>query len=234
MIAILVPSRGRPEQFLRLMNTAYSTASSGKNFTIYSYIADDDNTAPTYAAHVMRYGKMFTGSDYPTAYKWNLLAEQAMKDGFSLFMLGADDMIFATPCWDEALINHYNSLERKQHVYHLQDSRDINGTPHPIVTREYIQAMGYFMPPQFLHWQIDTWTVDIATSNNCFTHLRDYELIHDKPSDKGNPDETHSRIRDWGWHERDEYVDKVLRGAGHLDFEKRRLMSILNHGVMAA
>jgi len=163
----------------------------------------------------------------PTVQKWNDLSDYAMQDkSIKLFMLGSDDMYFDTPGWDKALLDHYNALENKIHVYHLQDSRDENGTPHPIVTREYIEAMGYFVPPIFLHWQIDTWTVAIAKYNNVFTHMRDYLLIHDKPNDRGNPDETHSRIRQWGWHERDKYVNDKCQN--FLEYEKARLGSIIH------
>lgn len=160
--------------------------------------------------------------EWPTVYSWNLLAQEAMKDPFNkLFMLAADDMIFATPGWDKALIEHYEGLENKIHVYHLRDSRNDSGTPHPIVTREYIEAMGYFMVPIFLHWFVDTWCCCVASANGVFTHLKDFLLVHDKPSDKGQPDETHSRIRRMGWHERDKYVNDMC---GHfLEEEKGRL-----------
>lgn len=166
----------------------------------------------------------------PTAHKWNLMAENALQNSSAkLFMLGADDMIFETPGWDKALIDHYNALENKIHVYALRDSRDTDGTPHIIVSRDYILAMGYFVPPLFLHWFIDSWTVEIAKANNCFTHLRDFKLTHDKPSDRGQPDETHSRIREWGWHERDKWVAEKM--AHVLEGEKKRLGGFI--GVFA-
>lgn len=158
----------------------------------------------------------------PTAQKWNMLAIEAMKNPDNkLFMLGSDDMYFGTPGWSFAIKEHYNSLENKIHVYALQDSRDKDGTPHVIVTREYIEAMGYFMPPIFLHWFIDSWTVEIARANNCFTHLKDFTLVHDKPSDSGVCDETHNRIRSWGWRERDKFVNDKCQH--FLEQEKRRL-----------
>ena len=83
--------------------------------------------------------------------------------GNQLFMVAADDMIFNTVGWDKDLIQHYENLENKIHVYHLQDSRDIDGTPHPIMSREYIEATGYFVPPIFLHWEIDSGHVRAQT-----------------------------------------------------------------------
>ncbi len=224
MIAILCPTRGRPEQLKRMVESVYATGSN-KNVVYYGFsFGDKVPELMPGVSHVFP-------DMLPTAQKWNTLAEIAMEfPEHKLFMLGADDMIFETPGWDKALIDHYNGLENKIHVYALQDSRDENGTPHVIATREYIEAMGYFVPPIFLHWFIDTWTVEIAKANGCFTHLRDFTLKHDKPSDKGQPDETFSRIRQWGWHERDKYVAEKC--SHFLEFEKTRLSLIMKRGRM--
>lgn len=211
MIAILCPTRGRPEQFHRMVESVKKTANID-NVLIFSASNGDDN-----------YVKTQYPLDMPTAYMWNDLAIKAMAENpnIKLFMLGADDMIFSTPGWDVALMEHYNGLENKIHVYHLQDSRDKNGVPHPIVSREWINALGYFVPPIFLHWRIDTWTKEIAVSNNCFTHMRDYMLLHDKASDRGEADMTFIHIRSMGWRERDAYVAQSC--SHYLEYEKKRL-----------
>lgn len=226
MIALLCPTRGRPEQFKRMCESAWLASKSG--IKIFAYGSSEDKITYGIKGCIHdEYVEFIDDIDYPTVFKWNYLADYALHfSEIKLFMLAADDMIFATPCWDEALINHYNSLENKIHVYALQDSRDPEGTPHPIVTREYIDAMGYFMPPIFFHWFADTWTVDIARANGCFTHLKDYLLIHDKTSDKGQPDETHNRIRRMGWHERDKAVNDSCQH--YLMLEKARLESKIN------
>lgn len=209
MIALLCPTRGRPEQFKRMIDSARSTAVTNLDPWTCSNGGDE-------------YAILQMPIDCPTVYMWNELSKKALENPDNkLFMLASDDMIFATHGWDKALIDHYNALENKIHVYHLQDSRDANGTPHPIVTREYMDAMGYFGCPIFLHWFIDTWIVSIARSVCCFTHLKDYSLIHDKPSDEGKADETHNRIRRMGWHERDTEVNRTCQHI--LEWETSRL-----------
>lgn len=225
-IALLCPTRGRPEQCRRMIESAQNTALENPHIFI-SIQEDAENSAYAY-----NYSQKYKDVHYactpswPTVQSWNYLAQWAMKfPEINLFMLAADDMIFETSWWDKALIDHYNSLENKIHVYALQDSRDPDGTPHIIVSREYINALGYFVPPIFLHWFCDTWTVAIAKSNGCFTHFRDFKLTHDKPSDQGKPDETHSRIRRMGFHERDKYVAETC--AHFLEAEKLRLDNYL-------
>lgn len=222
-IALLCPSKARPELCQRMIQSAYNT--SDEKILIYVAVGPEefDNYMKTLSLpESNRVGVVVVSMpDCSTGFKWNRLAELAMQEPVKLFCLAADDMVFTTPCWDKALIDHYNSLENKIHVFAFLDSRDANGTPHPIVTREYIEAMGYFVPPIFLHWMVDTWTVDIAKANGCFTHMKDYLLVHDKPSDKGEGDETHNGIRRMGWRERDGWVaDKCKH---FLEAEKARL-----------
>lgn len=242
-IAILVPTRGRPEQFKRMVKSAAGTATDKDNYFIFSFIANDDHSYDSLGINEnwedqgLR-TRTWSGTCCSTVSTWNNLSEIAHLESVegvlgrpnNLFMLGADDTIFSTPGWDKALLDHYNNLEDKIHVYALKDSRDPAGTPHPIVTREYIDAMGYFLPPVFLHWYVDTWTVQIAKSAGCFTHLTDYELIHDKPSDKGKADETHNHIRRMGWRERDKYVNDTCQH--FLEFEKQRLGVIVGKNHM--
>lgn len=225
-IAILCPTRGRPEKIHRMLRSAQETSSSIIQALIASADIDSDIYMPTGIEKIL-VSAHTVPDNLPTAHKWNLLAEKCLQyDRIKLFMLGSDDMYFDTPGWDKSLLDHYNALENKIHVYALQDSRDPDGTPHPIVTREYIEALGYFVPPIFLHWFVDSWTVEIAKANGVFTHLKDYLLVHDKPSDKGVCDETHNRIRQWGWHERDKWVNEKCQH--FLEHEKTRLCAAIN------
>lgn len=232
MIAILVPTRGRPEQLKRMIDSAYKTCSNKDNIWVLCSTSEEEwaQYMPVALHSLHEHSKLLDcihmPDMLPTAHKWNVLADAMVKsNGPNLFMLGADDMVFETEGWDKKLLEHYNALENKIHVYSLQDSRDKEGTPHPIVTREYIEALGYFCSPIFLHWQQDRWTVEIAKYNNVFTHLKDYNLLHLKPSDEGKPDETHTKIRSYGWRERDQWTaDKC---AHFLDVEKRRLAACL-------
>lgn len=211
-------------------------ATSGGKLEVY---LDIEPTEPTSAIYDLpendriTYHVMDSPAGLPTAHKWNMLAEEAMKNPDNkLFMLAADDMVFSTPLWDTALIESYNNLSTKSHVFSLRDSRDENGTPHPIMSREYIEAMGYFVPPIFLHWFVDSWAIEIAKANGCFTHLKDYLLIHDKPSDKGQPDATHTGIRAMGWHDRDKWVAEHCKD--WLETQQEKLWEILHSNTKPA
>lgn len=222
MISILCPTRARPTELKRMIDSAFATAHSPDKIRILYFIGDDDPKLHEYPKD-LKNCIMFIGAPWSAVMASNYLAEKCREfvPETNLFMVGSDDIVFATPEWDKALEDNYAGLKNKIHVYSLRDSRDPKGTPHPILTREYVDAMGYFLPPIFLHWFVDTWTTEIAKHNNCFTHLMDYLLVHEKPSDKGNPDETHSRIRKFGWHSRDTFVNQACQH--FLRYEKDRL-----------
>ena len=225
MIHLICPSRGRPDLAKRMWESAQAMAVSPDKLNLHLGIHDYESSEykttirPSTLKHNVAY---YHVKDWSTVFTTNTITAYLMKDANAkLFMVACDDTIFSTQGWDKALIEHYNALEYKAHVYALQDSRSADGTPHPIVTREYIRAMGYLFTPIFLHWFVDTWLADIAKANNCFTHLNDYLLVHDKPSDKGLADDTHIRIRERGWPERDTFTNEKC---GHfLDEEKARL-----------
>jgi hypothetical protein len=227
-IAILVPSKGRPEGCKKLLDSISKTAENLPNV----YLMYQKDESKQYQFNLAGYWpgvtQWSTQEWLPTVQKWNDLCDLALQNKDNkLFMLGSDDIVFTTPLWDKELLEHYNALKNKVHVYHFQDSRDKDGTPHPIVTREYIETMGYFLPPIFLHWYCDTWTVDIAKANGCFTHLKNYELAHIKPSDKGIADATHSGIRAQEWNRRDSYV--FSKCSNYLALEKQKLASFINN-----
>ncbi len=226
-LALLCPSRQRIPLFKRMVDSARNTAFDKNN--VHVYLGLTDTEWPEYEKHVDGYvNHVATFPDgIPTVYKWNRLAMEAMFKNHTHYMLAADDMTFTTPHWDKALMEGYDG---KPHVYSLRDSRDENGTPHPIVTREYIETMGYFLPPLFLHWFVDTWTVEIGKANACFTHLKDYMLVHDKPYHRGEPDDTHMCIRRNGWLNNDQWTNEKCQH--FLEYEKQRLAKHLTLKIL--
>lgn len=221
MIALICPTRSRPENMKRMWQSALATARNPESLRLV--LGLDKDQLELYEPYLPKDCSIHTLGDWGVVHSINRMAEFVLLNhqSIKLFMVAPDDVIFTTPEWDKALIEHYEALKNKIHVYCLLDSRSENGTPHPIITREYIEVMGYLFPPIFMHWYVDTWTAEMANNAKCFTHLKDYELVHDKPSDRGMQDETFSRVRARGWNTRDEYVNKKCKHL--LELEKSRL-----------
>lgn len=226
MIDLICPSKGRPEKLARMWDSARKTAYDPDLLHLNAGINEEE--VNTYKAIGLVGATIYPVKDWSTVYSLNYMADKALRQSDSrLFMIVGDDTIFSTPGWDKALRTHYGELKTREHVYSLRDSRDENGTPHPIATREYIHAMGYLATPIFMHWYVDHWMAEIARANNCFTHLKDYLLVHEKPSDKGMPDLTHTSIRARGWHERDKFTHEHCKH--FLAMEKDRLGVMIDY-----
>lgn len=240
-IAILVPTRGRPDKFRNMVQSVAKTTST--KITIYVLLQSEEDVASydIKGLQIPSNGNLdikinafhLFEVDAPTVHLWNRLAGIAYDDKEvtnNIFMLGSDDIVFDTKGWDVGLIKRYDELANKIHVFSLKDyrqhsSNETLSTPHPIVTREYMKAMGYFIPPLFLHWHVDMWTVEIARANNVFTHVENFICVHDKVELIEDKDDTHERLRKRGWRERDAYVDKTSQHI--LEAEKKRLGACL-------
>lgn len=241
MISLLVPTRGRAKKFSNMVQSVANTTST--KVTIYALLQSEDDVKdydikgiqiPSNANLEVKVNAFHLFDiDAPTVHLWNKLAGIAFDDKDvtnNIFMLASDDVLFDTKGWDVELIKRYEALANKIHVFSLKDYREheVNeglSTPHPIVTREYMKAMGYFIPPLFLHWHVDKWTVEVARANDVFTHINNFVCVHDKVQLVEDIDETHNRLRKRGWRERDAYVDKMSQHI--LEAEKVRLKSCL-------
>lgn len=223
-IALLCPTMGRPHIIPTMIESLFKTANVG-NLFLYLGLTEGETEIEKYIeiskAATARGLKtnIYQFPDWTLPMCHNELSKIAMQHEIH-FGVG-DDSIFATPGWDEAVIEAYEKLENKIHVFSLLDNRDHEGMPAPIITRAYIEAMGWRIPPYFMHWYCDTWTTEIAKANNCLTHLKDYLLIHDKKAEQGVTDGTWSRIRSRGGIDRDHYI--ASRCSHFLEIEINRL-----------
>lgn len=228
MISILCPSRGRPELARKLYDSLKQNTSG--DFELLFYCNVDDEQVVKYSQYLPNGSsncRIFYGHDQPTGFSWQFLAEKA--SGRILILMG-DDAEFITPDWDTKLLTEYGKLPAdKIAVFSFQDGRGEVGLshPHPAVTREWMNALGYFVPPQFLHWYLDTWLVELAQSVQRFFYVKDILVRHTKPSDHGKPDETHNRIRRSNWNARDKMVYEKLKEIGLMRLEASKLLELI-------
>lgn len=174
-ISILCPTRERPEGALRMAQSAHDCAYGSLNAEILFYVDDDDPRLHDYERFLPK-ANLIIGPFVPTCRAWNLLWMNC-KDS-DLFMLGSDDIIF-TDGWDKSFAAHMSILGDTPQVFHLTDSRHPTNTPHPIVTNSWARIAGTFMPEQFHHYYVDSFTCWAAKLTGLFTQLGT-TLIHDK------------------------------------------------------
>lgn len=158
MISVLLPSRGRPHNVQRLYNSLKSTT-IGK-WEMVVRLDTDDPSRDEYPNHpeiMYVLGVRITLSQY-----WNECAEKASGD---ILMQCGDDIIFRTPGWDIPVKNEFEKYPDRI-VLVFGDDGDPNkgknfGT-HPFVHRNWVNTLGYFVPPYFSSDFTDTWLNDLA------------------------------------------------------------------------
>ena len=182
MISICCPSRGRPEYAKRLYDSILDTAEAEIEFLLY--LNDDDPELDKYFEEFKDTEvDPIVGKDQSTCYSWNQLAFKAKYD--VCFLMG-DDVQFTTNSWDKEILkifdqyadkivmvspldNRKSQARRNERIiknmkepYYIKNFPTHIGTPHFCLHKNWINAVGYFAPPQFWHWYVDTWTKKIA------------------------------------------------------------------------
>ena len=198
MISVLCPSRGRPYLAKKMLTSALATA--GKEIEILFYLNDDDPELDKYKDLIPSHHYQI-GPDRSPAYSWNKLSEQCRGD--ILFLMG-DDATFETPNWVEKVERAFDQFPDKiACVYpYVPGIKKINN-PHFCVHRNWIKALGYFVPPHFCHWYVDTWTRTLAREIRRYVCLEDFPLpiiLNPADSTVERKDRLSLRERDhWLW-----------------------------------
>ena len=145
MISILLPSRGRPHNFARLVQSIQETSTVMPEIVLY--LDDDDETKLGYYGNLFTtyvVGPRITMTDY-----WNKCYEKCHGD---IVMQMGDDVVFKTKGWDVMVEEEFAKWPDKIVLVH-GDDLDANfrsrfGT-HSLVHRKWVETLGYFIPPYF-------------------------------------------------------------------------------------
>jgi len=183
MISILCPSRGRPIFAKRMVGSLQSSSSKKHAIEIKFYLNEDDpelekkkkNLDPDY---------LTIGPNRSTAYSWNKLAEECSGD---IMMLAGDDIQFTTKNWDLEVIKIFDMYKDKICMVIPNDGRGLKKNhgdryagitepvwipdepcpaPHFFVHKKWMEVLGYFAPPFFWHFYVDTYTQKVSRKLN--------------------------------------------------------------------
>ena len=202
-ITLCCPSRGRPKLAKRMQDSALATARHPDKVKIKFYLNQDDPEIANY--HVNDYE---VGVDRSTVMSWNLIAESSPS---RMYKLVGDDAEFITPGWDQKFLDQFEKYPdgifmigtatgKKHGLIHKT-------SPHPVITQEWRNALGYFWPVQFHHWCLDNYTNDLATQINRYIFLENVMIKVKKITE----DTTAKRIRTEAVNKRDLWVYKKTK-----------------------
>ena len=223
MISICLPSRGRPELAQRMINTAYNNVSDKSKIEFLIYLNDDDPKLNGYK-QILNPNQYIVGPDQSTCFSWNQLAERAQGD---IVMLAGDDIQFQTLNWDLEIEKAFNMFkdkicmvvpwddngkgkgaEHKDKTVPVIVGDEKIGAPHFFVHRNWINTLGYFAPPFFWHWYVDSYTQTVSKKlNRCV--LLPYVIVKAKKIF----DDTATKVRaHLNINKRDDYVWSKIQG----------------------
>lgn len=208
MISILTPSRSRPALAKRMKDSAFSCP--GCTIDIKFYLNEDDPLLDDYKAFLTP-TQYIIGPNQSTSFSWNLMAEQATYD--ILFLVG-DDAQFTTHEWGRIVLFAFEQYKDKiACVYPRVPKLSKNKNPHFCLHKNWIKALGFFLPPHFYHWYVDTWINEVAKGINRLHCLENFEMPIENVKDEVNLGYHNSWMRkkdDWVWAHTQRYRAKDI------------------------
>ena len=203
MISILTPSRSRPDLAKRMKISAFNNP--GVPIDIKFYLNEDDPMLDDYKQFLTT-DQYIVGPNQSTSYSWNLMAERATYD--ILFLVG-DDAQFQTDNWGTLIVQAFNVYPDKiACIYPRVPGMHSSKNPHFCLHKNWVNTLGFFLPPHFYHWYVDTWIRAIASKLNRHVCVHAFEMPIENIRDEVNRTYHNSWQRsrdDWMWDKTERY-----------------------------
>lgn len=178
MIAILTPSRHRPERFCEMVEAALSTAADPGSITIYLGTDEDDHGYDAIhhpnVVHVSGERDRLAG--------WtNRLAGIALEDGAEILASFGDDHRPRTQGWDARVLEAFADLGFGL-VYARDGLQDERLPTAPFWSADIIRELGWYFPPVLKHLYADDYWLRLAKDLGRCAYLPDVLIEHLHPS----------------------------------------------------
>ena len=180
MISIIFPTRKRPQNVIRLVDSILSTADDANNLELCLYLDEDDTESVSAVANVAERistqalcGNLKIGSQmYNELYR--------IIDG-EIIMFAADDIVFKTKGWDTIVTKKFDEYPDKILFVYGEDGYQHGriGT-HGFIHANWADTVGYVLPPQLASAYTDEWVteLDIRVNRNCYIPELVVEHLH--------------------------------------------------------
>jgi glycosyl transferase/beta-hydroxylase protein BlmF len=216
-ISILCPTRERPDQVIRLIDSLLNNARFPEMLEILFYIDQDDETFP----NLDSFGdavKVFQGPRTWISNAHNFLYSQCQGE---IIMTAADDMVFRTIGWDSAVYEAFDSVPDKIALVYGNDLGTHAGkiATHGFFHRKWVEAIGTWVQPgRGSLW--DLWSTENARKLGRLIYLDKLiiEHIHYRQSKVDVEfDNTYSFVRSMNSSFRPEVTYKKLKRERRID-----------------
>ena len=180
-LAVLVPSRGRPQNVARLLEACRETCRAN---TLLHFGFDEDD--PQLLANVSAADgcALVTVAPRMGLAGWtNRLAFADLADAPHLASLG-DDMVPVTDGWDARLLDAAGPAG----MAYPNDKRRADIPELIVMSSVIVRALGWMCEPSLEHWFVDNVWRDLGAAAGCLAYLDDVVVEHRHPNvPRGDP-----------------------------------------------
>lgn len=190
-LLIVVPSRGRPQNIARLLDSVHATSRAVTH--LHVAVDEDDEKLPQYQAvmdHAGAEGDVLEAGARRGLCAWtNEVAVRRAGEYPYLASLG-DDMVPRTPGWDRALIRGITGMGGTGIAYPWDSVRE--DIPEAVVlSSDIVAALGWMCMPDLKHFYPDNVWADLGRGAGCLRHLRAIAVDHlNVAAGRAGPDAT--------------------------------------------
>lgn len=181
-IGIFCPTRKRPFQLARLIDSIVNNSSHPERVSFHLYVDSDDEVTLSFLENVKNYTSLNiravieNHNTRPLSDTYNVLFENS---GVDIMMQFGDDTIMRTSGWDVMIDSAFAQFEDRIALVYGRDGIHNEGfAPHYALHRNWIETVGYASPPYFTADWSDTWMFEIAKAINRNIFLPDLLIEH--------------------------------------------------------
>ena len=199
LISILIPTRQRPRNVKRVIESALTTADEPSKIEFVFYVDNDDKTFPK--SVVNKQIRVIYGPRVWISLISNILYTNSKGE---IIMYGGDDIIFRSKSWDTVVRNQFTEVLDKICLVYTNDgvkqSQDI--ARHGFVHRRWFNVLGSAFPSGRVV-PIDLWCTDVARKLNRIRYIEDIIIEHNHYRQggkaKNDPTYTHAANISKSW-----------------------------------
>ena len=174
MISLLVPTRGRPDRFRDMLESARKTATGP--FEVVAWLDEDDPSEYPQEEDI-RYGygqRPYVDGVLCTSDLWNRALELATGD---VLMMGADDVMYRTRGWDAMIEAAFAQVPDGIVLVYPWDGTRRKAPVNPCLSRRWVDEVG-FVPPGWPGWMADEWVWSVAAELRRVVFLPEVKVLH--------------------------------------------------------